>query len=88
MTVTILWFFLKMIWIGLSCVIVVFPDHTHLLSKLDLFRSGSILYHCFSMLCVICSFSFILNRELVALFNCLHGVLLLMLSCCGLDCCV
>ena len=28
--------------VGLQCVIVVFSDHTHLLSKLDNFRSGSV----------------------------------------------
>ena len=29
-TINGLWFFLTMPWIGLQCVIVVFPDHTHL----------------------------------------------------------
>ena len=29
-TVTVLWFFLPVPWVGL-CVIVAFPDHTHLL---------------------------------------------------------
>ena len=31
MTVYVLWLFLTMQWIGLHCVIVVSPDHTHLL---------------------------------------------------------
>ena len=31
-TVNVLWLFLTMPWVGLLCVIVVFPDHTHLLS--------------------------------------------------------
>ena len=26
-----LWLFLTVLWVGLQCVIVVFPDHTHLL---------------------------------------------------------
>ena len=26
----VLWFFLTVPWVGLQCVIVVFPDHTHL----------------------------------------------------------
>ena len=26
-----LWLFLTVPWVGLQCVIVVFPDHTHLL---------------------------------------------------------
>ena len=30
-TVSVLWLFLKVPWVGLQCVIVVFPDHTHLL---------------------------------------------------------
>ena len=29
MTFSVLWFFLKLPWVGLQCVIVVFPDHTH-----------------------------------------------------------
>ena len=29
MTVNVLWFFLKVPWVGLQFVIVVFPDHTH-----------------------------------------------------------
>ena len=29
-TVNVLWLFLTVPWIGLPCVIVVFPDHTHL----------------------------------------------------------
>ena len=31
MTVSVLWLFLTVPWVGLQCVIVVFPDHTHLL---------------------------------------------------------
>ena len=30
-TVNILWFYLTPSWVGLQCLIVVFPDHTHLL---------------------------------------------------------
>ena len=30
-TVNVLWLFLTLPWVGLRCVIVVFPDHTHLL---------------------------------------------------------
>ena len=29
-TVNVQWLFLTMHWVGLQCVIVVFPDHTHL----------------------------------------------------------
>ena len=28
-TINVLWFFLTVPWVGLQCVIVVFPDHTH-----------------------------------------------------------
>ena len=31
MTVSALWIFLTMPWVGLQCVIVVFPDYTHFL---------------------------------------------------------
>ena len=30
-TVNVLWLFLRVTWVGLQCVIVVFPDNTHLL---------------------------------------------------------
>ena len=30
-TVNVLWLFLSVPWVGLQCVIVVFPDHTHFL---------------------------------------------------------
>ena len=30
-TINVLWLFLAVPWVGLRCVIVVFPDHTHLL---------------------------------------------------------
>ena len=29
--VNVLWFYLTVPWVSLQCVIVVFPDHTHLL---------------------------------------------------------
>ena len=32
-TINILWLFLMVPWVGLQYVIVVFPDHTHLLFK-------------------------------------------------------
>ena len=28
MTVSVLWLFITLPWVGLQCVIVVFPDHT------------------------------------------------------------
>ena len=30
-TINVLWLFLTVSWVGLQCVIVIFPDHTHLL---------------------------------------------------------
>ena len=42
-TVKVMWLFLTVPWVGLQCVIVVFPDHTHLLFK----RKSLLLY----MLC-------------------------------------
>ena len=68
---TILWLFLKVPSVGSQCVIVVFSYHTHLLSKLDNIRSGSVLGHClwYVLLCVLSSFAIILTRkrEFVAL---------------------
>ena len=32
-TVNVMWLFLMVPWVGLRCVIVVFPDHTHLHRK-------------------------------------------------------
>ena len=29
-TINVLWLFLTVPWVGLQCVTVVFPDHTHL----------------------------------------------------------
>ena len=49
MTVTILWLFLTVLQVGLQSAIVVFSDQTHLLSKLDNFRSGSVFDLCFGM---------------------------------------
>ena len=31
-TINVLWLFLTVPWVGLQCVIVLFADHTHLLS--------------------------------------------------------
>ena len=61
----------QLLWVGLLCVIVVFPDPTHFLSKLDNFSSDSVpcllLWH--PLLCVCSSFAIILKgkSEMVAL---------------------
>ena len=31
---SVLWRFLAMLWVGLQCVIIVFPDHTHFLKRI------------------------------------------------------
>ena len=36
-TINVLWLFIMVTWVGLQCVIVVFPDHTHLLLVKDMF---------------------------------------------------
>ena len=41
-TVNVLWLFLTVPWVGLQCVIVVFPDHAHLLLNVD-FSNHTIL---------------------------------------------
>ena len=49
-TINVLWLFLTVPWVGLRYVIVVFPDHTHLLSGVFfglLYRRCSVrLYKC------------------------------------------
>ena len=40
-TVNILWLFQMVPWVGLQCVIVVFPDHTH--KQSDQEHSGSVV---------------------------------------------
>ena len=45
----------QLLWVGLLCVIVVFPDPTHFLSKLDNFSSGSVLCLFFASI-TLCSF--------------------------------
>ena len=47
MTVSVMWLFLTMPWVGLQCVIVVFPDHSHLLSgdtQTNPFRKAKLWY--------------------------------------------
>ena len=34
--VGVLWLFLALPWVGLQCVFVVFPDHTHFFHKMNL----------------------------------------------------
>ena len=41
-TINVLWLFLRVLWVGLQCVIVVFPDHTHLLLDTLKFRRSVI----------------------------------------------
>ena len=33
MTVSVLWLFLAVLWVGLQCVIVLFPCHNHLINR-------------------------------------------------------
>ena len=44
-TGSVLWLFLMVLWVGLQCTIVVFPDHTHLLfsQKKSAFREEQVL---------------------------------------------
>ena len=34
-TINVLWLFLMLPWVGMQCMIVVFPDHTYILFKLS-----------------------------------------------------
>ena len=40
MTVSVLWHFLTMPWVGLECAIVVFPNHTHFLYLILIVLNG------------------------------------------------
>ena len=42
-TINVLWLFLTVLWVGLQCVIVLFPDHTHLLFENS--SPGLLLYY-------------------------------------------
>ena len=35
MTVSVQWLFLAVSWVGLQCVVMAFPDHTHILFLLE-----------------------------------------------------
>ena len=47
----VLWLFLLMPWVGLLCVIVVFPDHTHLLFSVYILSCISLIFP--SRFCVV-----------------------------------
>ena len=49
MTVSVLWLFLTVSWVGLQCVIVLYPDHTHLYFKVsvDICDGSPIVHVCF-----------------------------------------
>ena len=66
MAVSVPWLFLAVRWVGLWCVIVLFPDYTHLLSSLLSKYVIEIPYTCS------CSSSFIL----IVLFVCLFDLIL------------
>ena len=38
-TINVLWLFLMVPWVGIQCVSVVFPDHTHLLFNVKPFKN-------------------------------------------------
>ena len=37
-TINVLWLFFTVPWVGLQCMIVVFPDHTNLLFDINKFK--------------------------------------------------
>ena len=43
-TVSVLWFFLTVLWAGLQCVIVVFHDHTHFFQTLLILMFNNVRY--------------------------------------------
>ena len=51
-TVNVLWLFLMVPWVGLQCVIVVFPDHTHLFFY-TIFIRGYTMYNLKQVICIV-----------------------------------
>ena len=51
-TVNVLWLFLTVPWVGLQCVIVVFPDHTHLFFY-TIFKRGYTMYNLKQVICIV-----------------------------------
>ena len=42
-TINVMWLFLMVPWVGLQCVIVVYPDHTHLLLDVIQYNSWCVI---------------------------------------------
>ena len=55
MTVSVLWFFLTVPWVGLQRMIVVFPDHTHFLYS---FKCVELWADNLDMFCIIVHISY------------------------------
>ena len=66
--VIVLWLFLAVPWVGQSCVIVVFPEHTHLLFS-DAHRSICFMTRCFlfSYCCFYCLYC--INTSIINVFT-------------------
>ena len=66
-TINVLWLFITVLLVGLQHLIVVFPDHTHLLWKPELFRLTS-LWHAFIYTVVFVSLIFLLHSFVCLMF--------------------
>ena len=79
-TINVVWFFHTVPWVGLQCMIVVFPDHSHLLFIYCLMGVLCLSLFWYALLCILSSFAIILKRErgLVAFlcFYCFTHVLI------------
>ena len=80
-TINVLWLFLTVQSAGLQCMIVVFPDRSHLLFIYCLMVVLCLSLFWYALICILSSFAIILKRErgLVALLclYCFKHVLLL-----------
>ena len=47
--INVIWLFLTVLWVGLQCVIVVIPDHTHLLFY-AYYSQDNMFYKCMDVL--------------------------------------
>ena len=72
-TVNVLWLFLTVAWVGLQCVIVVFPDHIHLFLKINgsLMKVESIAECSLGAFCN----TFDLHKAIISLGNQILGLL-------------
>ena len=70
-TINVLWLFLVVPWVGLQCVIVVFPDHTHFLNKFNTDNNKCVLFrHCPTFFIIICCSGNYVSHQILYVLGC------------------